>query len=296
MSSSNFNITNTFAARLASIQARKTSQLKKTKEVKKLSNSVNMFLPGLDSSKRAMPNHIARSSIFAPVALGRKLVYNGTSMTCRKDAEIWFWGEQLDEAQADIWMQIMYLAGKQPLGEPVFINRADLLRSINRNTGKTQYDWLKSSIESLTNARLALEVSSKGNIKLSITANRALHFIDSFYYNEEANNYTLQIDPRWKRMYGNHEYALIDWEKHKKIRRGQDMAKAIQLLLATSTDSVQRYQVEWLKRKFVYGGRMRDFINALSSAATELNRVAIIKDSRIELSTKSILQATWSKF
>jgi hypothetical protein len=33
------------------------------------------------------------------------------------------------------------------------------------------------------------------------------------------------------------------------IGRGQDMAKALQRLVATSADSVQRYGLDWLKRK-----------------------------------------------
>ena len=32
---------------------------------------VPLFLPGLDEFMRTMPNHIARSSLFAPVAPGR---------------------------------------------------------------------------------------------------------------------------------------------------------------------------------------------------------------------------------
>ena len=31
-----------------------------------------LFLPGMDEFMRAMPNHIARSSLFAPVARGRR--------------------------------------------------------------------------------------------------------------------------------------------------------------------------------------------------------------------------------
>ena len=93
-----------------------------------------MFLPGLEEFMRAMPNHIARSSLFAPVAAGRKKIHKDTVLVSRGDAVIKFWGEQLDEAQADVWMQAMHEASKQTLGEPVIINRAEFLRSMGRQT------------------------------------------------------------------------------------------------------------------------------------------------------------------
>lgn len=257
--------------------------------------SVPMYLPGLESLMRAMPNHIARSSLFAPIALGKKAMHKGTVMISRSDAEIRFWGEQLDEGHADIWMQIMYLASKKPLGEPMIINRAELLRSMGRDTGNSQYKWLKNSMESLTLAMLVIEVRTKGKSKLAIGKTKAFHFINSFDYDDEVGAYILRIDPRWIRMYENKEYALIDWEKRMQIRRAQDMAKSIQRLVATSKDTTQRYQIGWLKDKLGYGGRIDAFKTALIRAMNELERVSIISNSRIELSTKGILQATWSK-
>src|SRR5260363_116765 len=98
-----------------------------------------MFLPGLEEFMRAMPNPVARSSLFAPVEKGRKKIHDGEIVLETPTFIIRFWGRQLDEAQADLWMQLMYEASKAPLGEPVIINRAALLRAIGRSTGKPMY-------------------------------------------------------------------------------------------------------------------------------------------------------------
>lgn len=291
-SSKPYNSWDAVRLRAAAAEARRSDSTETTEEPLA---RVPMYLPGLDGLMRAMPNHIARSSLFAPIALGKKTMHKGTVMVSRSDAEIRFWGEQLDEGQADVWMQIMYLASKKPLGQPVIINRAELLRSIGRDTGNSQYKWLKSSMESLTFAMLVIEVRTKGKSKLTIGKNRAFHFINSFDYDEEVGAYILRIDPRWIRMHENSEYALVDWEKRMQIRRAQDMAKAIQRLVATSKDTTQRYQIGWLKQKLGYGGRIDAFKIALIRAMNELERVGIISNSKIELSTKGILQATWSK-
>ena len=254
-----------------------------------------LFLPGMDEFMRAMPNHIARSSLFAPVARGRRKMHDGTILQSRGDAEIRFSGKQLDEAQADVWMQAMKEAQRQPLGTPVVINRTDFLRAIGRTKGGENYKWLHRTMQDLALAMLVIEVKKDdGKPKLSIGKTRALHLIAGFDYDEDSEEYTLTIDPRWHAMYGNREFALIDWEKRREFGRNQDMAKTLQRLLATSADPVQRYALDWLKGKMEYGGRMRDFRDALTRACTELKRLEIVSEWRIEDSTKGKPQlALW---
>jgi len=255
-----------------------------------------LFLPGLEDFMRAMPNHIARSSLFAPVARGRKRIHKDTVLISRADAVIKFWGEQLDEGQADVWMQAMHEAGRRLLGEPVVIKRAEFLRNIGRQTGNYEYKWLNRAMQALTFAMLVIEVRTKdGKPKLSVGKNHALHMIEGFDFDDEAEAYTLRVDPRWRVMFGNREFALIDWEKRKRFGAHQDMAKALQRLTATSDEGIQRYALDWLKDKLEYTGRMRDFVDAIGHAMRELERLEIIAGGRIECSTKGRTQAVWTK-
>lgn len=255
-----------------------------------------LFLPGLEDWMRAMPNHIARSSLFAPVAPGRKKIHKDTVLVSRADAEIHFWGEQLDEAQADVWMQVMYEVAKAPLGESVAINRADFLRAIGRQTGNEQYKWLKRAMEALAFAMLVIDVKTPdGRRKLSVGKTRAIHMIDGWDLDEETGVYTVRVDPRWRHMYGNREFALLDWGKRLQIGQGQHMAKALQRLVATSSDQVQRYALDWLKRKLEYAGRPRDFRDALLRSLRELERLEVIASPRIEDSTRGASQVVWTR-
>ena len=151
-------------------------------------------------------------------------------------------------------------------------------------------------MEDLAFAMLVIEVKKPdGKPKLAIGKTRALHLIDGFDYDDEAETYTLRIDPRWAGLYGNREFALIDWDKRLQIGRNQDMAKALQRLVATSDEMVQRYALDWLKPKLEYSGRMRDFQDALERAMRELERLEIIAAGRIEASSKGKPQAVWTK-
>jgi hypothetical protein len=281
------------AARAAEAQARADAQ-RESPEPQQL------FLPGLEEFMRAMPNHIARSSLFAPVARGRKAIYKDAVLVSRRDVVIKFWGEQLDEAQADVWMQAMHEAIQRPLGELVIINRADFLRAIGRQTGNYEYKWLNRTMQALAFAMLVIDVLKDGKPKFSVGKNRALHMIEGFDYDDEAEAYALRIDPRWRVMYGNREFSLIDWGKRLQLR--QDMAKALQRLVATSKDTIQRHALEsqengppGLKSTLQYTGRMRDFVAALNRAMRELERLEIIAGGRIETSTRGKSQAVWVK-
>ncbi len=254
-----------------------------------------LFLPGLSELSRAMPNHIARSSLFAPVARGAKKMHKETVLASRRDAVLTFWGEQLDEAQADVWMQLMHEAIKAPLGDALPINRARLLRAIGRQTGNYEYQWLHRTMKALSFAMLIVEVTKDGKPKFEVGRAESLHLIDKFMYDPERESYIVRIDPRWCFLYRNREYALIDWEKRLRIRKGQDMAKALQRLVATSSESVQRFQLVWLKERFQYSSPMRKFRASLDVAMQELERVEVITAGRIELSTKGVEQAVWTR-
>ena len=249
-------------------------------------NPKNLFLPGMNEFTWAMPNHLARSSIFAPVARGRRKIHDGNIIHSRGDVEIRFSGRQLDEAQADVWMQAMKEAQRQPLGTPVVINRCAFLRKIGRTDGGENFKWLHRTMQDLVFAMLVIEVTKRGGRKLSIGKTRALHLISGFDYDEDREEYTLTIDPRWDAMYDNREFALINGEKRKNFGRNQDLAKALQRLVATSSTAVQRYAVSWLKKKMEYSGRLRDFRDALDRSCVELERLEIIAKGSIEDSTK----------
>jgi hypothetical protein len=254
-----------------------------------------LFLPGLSEISRAMPNHIARSSLFAPVARGSKKMHKEMVLASRKDAVLTFWGEQLDETQADVWMQVMHEAIKAPLGDAVPINRARLLRAIDRGTGNYEYKWLHRTMKALNFAMLIVEVTKEGRPKLEIGRTEPFRLIDKFMYDPERESYIVRIDPIWRFLYRNREYALFDWEKRLRIRKGQDMAKALQRLVATSSESVQRFQLAWLKDHFQYFSPMRKFRTSLGAAMQELERVEVIAAGRIELSTKGVEQAVWTR-
>ena len=252
-----------------------------------------LFLPGFDIG--AFPNHLNRSSFIAPIARGRRKRHQQAEMVTRRDCVLEYTGEQLDEADGDLIMALIAFTQPYPLGTPVPLNRAELLRKLKRGTGKSQYDWLYKSMKRLREGVLFLEARKPdGATRYSVGKMQSFNVLKDLDYDGDSETYTFILDPRWVVMFGNREYSLLDWDKRMQIGRGQDMAKTLQRLLATSADPVQRYALDWLKAKMEYASPMRKFREALAAACAELKRLEIITAHKIEDSTKGKPQlALW---
>lgn len=245
-----------------------------------------MFLPGFDIG--AMPNHLNRSSLIAPIARGKRKTHSQTVMVTRSDCVLEYSGQQLDEADGDLIMALIAFARPYALGTSVPLNRKELLRKIKPGgIGRTQYEWLHSAIKRLREGVIFLEARKPdGSTRYKIGHMHSFNIVKELDYNEETEVYTYMMDPRWMQLFGNREYGLIDFEKRLQIGRNQDMAKTLQRLVATSSDPVQRYALDWLKAKMDYSSPMRKFKEALTAAADELKRLEIIAKGCIEDSTK----------
>lgn len=251
-----------------------------------------MYLPGFDIG--TFPNHLNRSSFIAPIARGRRTFHRQSVMVTRKDCILEYTGEQLDEADGDLIMALIAYAQPFPLGTSVPIVQKELLRKIKSGKlGSTQYSWLYRSMKRLRESTLFLEARKPdGSTRYTIGRMESFCIIKELSYSGDDEVYTFILDPRWVVMFSNHEYGLLDWEKRMQIGRNQDMAKTLQRLIATSMDKLQRYSLDWLKTKMEYSSPMRKFRISLNDATHELERLQIIKKSKIEESTKGIPQLT----
>lgn len=264
----------------------RTAAIEVDEEKKAAEEPRQLFLPGFDIG--AMPNHLNRSSFIAPIARGRRKVHQQTVMVTRRDCVLEYTGEQLDEADGDLIMALIFFAQPQPLGAPVPLDRKKLLRKIKSGSiGSSQYEWLHKSMKRFRAGTLFLEAKKpNGSTRYSIGKMESFSILKDLGYDDESETYTYTLDPRWVVMFGNREYSLLDWDKRMQIGRGMDMAKTLQRLVATSSDLVQRYALDGLKAQMDYGSPMRKFRESLDAAVRELERLEIVATGRIEDSTK----------
>lgn len=275
----------------------KTAEATAQAEQKAAETPRQLFLPGMDEFMRALPNPVADSSLFAPVARGAKKMHAGAVLASRLNTTLTYWGVQLNELHADITMQLLWEQQRQgvAVGDTVTLNRNAFMKLIGWGSSGREYKRFHRYMLELTGAMLVIESKkANGTNKYHIGATKTFRILDNFECDEGGENYRYRLDPRWVVMFGNREYALLDWSKRLQIGAGQDLAKGLQRLLATSADPVQRFGLEALKGKMQYASPMRKFRESLAAACAELERLEIVSAWRIEDSTKGKPQlALW---
>ena len=253
-----------------------------------------LFLPGFEIG--AFPNRLNRSSLIAPIARGPRKFHRQAVMVTRGKCVLEYTGEQLDEADGDLIMALIAFAQPFLFGTPVVLNRKQLLRAIKSGKiGSSQYVWLHQSMKRLREATLFLEVRKQdGSFNYAVGKMVSFNILRDVSFDGGSETYMYTLDPRWVLMFGNHEYSLLDWRKRMQIRRGLDMAKTLQRLLATSADPIQRFALDDLKAQMQYASPLGKFQKALAAACKEVERLGIISAWRLEESTEGKPQlAMW---
>src|SRR5260363_150776 len=97
------------------------------------------------------------------------------------------------------------------------------------------YEWLHRAVHDLSFGMIS--ISAKGKYEIGThTKSRHMHMIESLECGSYIDEYRLQVNGRWRLIYGNREFSLIDWNKRLQIGQGQDLAKSLQRLITTSAD------------------------------------------------------------
>ena len=114
-------------------------------------------MPHWTDDKRAITNAIARSAVFAVVEKGKREILIEQRVPAPSNYEITVTGEQLTEADRDVYLQaIHYFRGCGP-NEEVKVNPRDFLLAIGRQDGLESRKWLWSAIRKI--AKTVLEIT-----------------------------------------------------------------------------------------------------------------------------------------
>jgi hypothetical protein len=273
-----------------------SNRIKKTeKNERKSELSENTFLPGFEDELRVLPNHLARSSLFAPIQRGRRERHNKTEIASRNDVRILYSGLQLDEADRDVFLQLLYEARSVPLGKRVHINHARFLKSLGRSTGKNDYEWLRSTFERFFTSALYVETKRYRVGRSTVRSEDWMHLVERVSFDEAVGSYYFELDPRIRLLFHNSEYSLIDWEKRMSIQKRIDMAKWLQCLIATSRNPTQKYRIDDIRAWMASSTPLRMFKPRLIEALKELERLKIIGNPHYEQGTRGQDLVVWKR-
>ena len=184
-------------------------------------------MPVWDDDKRAITNSIARSSVFAVVEKGTKTALVEQRVPAPSNYEIIVTGEQLNEADRDVYLQaIHYFRGCKP-NEEIRVNPRDFLLSIGRQDGMENRKWLWNAVKKM--AKTLLEIT------ISLPDERKIKFVGSLLAiaTEETNGISDEIRMRLPldalRLYNADSKTLVSMGRRLSLKGpGSLLAKSLQ--------------------------------------------------------------------
>ena len=231
-----------------------------------------LHLPVIPQETRPTVNVIANSALFAAVQGKDRQLLNDAHLDTQDGVQIIFSGEQFNQDDHDVLMQLVFAASRYELGTPVTVSAHSLLKALGRGTSGKEHNQLKAEIKRLVKGTINLKTKRFDYVG---------HLIDDAQQDKETKFWTYRANPTLGKFYDVGNYTLIDWEERKALK-GKDLARWLQLQLSTHARPFPM-KVETLRR--LSGSRAKEartFRQKLKLALNDLKAGGIIADWRID--------------
>jgi hypothetical protein len=213
---------------------------------------------------RGVPWAALRSALFAPVRRGARSSCQREQIASVGDYRIVYTGLRLDQADLDVYEQVLHLGRNINLGEPVKFKTREMLRMLDRATGKQNREWLLKSL-----SRLAASEVEISNGKLTYAGS----LIHEQGRDEEAGMHYIILNPRLGQLYAQ-GWHPVRWEERKALR-GQQLAQWLHNFIAGQQRPLTFMVEDLIKLSDSNYARVRDFRKAFDEAAEAVQGIGI---------------------
>jgi hypothetical protein len=216
----------------------------------------------------AMPTQFSRVALFSVIQRGRRKFFNDQKLESRADVHVQYTGDQLDQADADLWLAILRKGRGLPIGQRMYLSSGELLKETGRLVGGSGRVWLASSLGRLSKAFLMVQITKKNGCKVTVNC----HLMSSGVDHDTGRTF-IRLDPEGANLFDTLSY--VSWETRLALK--SEMAKSLQMYICGhATDHTHGVLLESLRIWSGYDGRLRDFRNAVLTAFVALESAGII--------------------
>ncbi len=229
-------------------------------------NKVVVLTPWSDD-KRAAPNAVFRSALFPALNNKQKRKFiKEYKVYSVSGLDVTFTGEQFDQTDLDVYLEILNFAKAVPLGQPVRFSAYALLKALGWGTGGNQHKRLHSVLVRLC-----------GGV-IDATDHKTRYFGQLIFggiRDEITSDYEITINPNFAKLFGFGLWSSIDLEQRRALVR-HSTAKALHAYYSThAAPGLHRYDtlagVVGLDNK-----NRRELKASLIRAHEELTRVGFL--------------------
>jgi hypothetical protein len=185
-----------------------------------------MQFPLFPEATRPVSNDMARSALFSCIQGKDRRFIKDALLATVDGVEIRFTGEQLNQDDHDLLMQLIFMAREKPVGAWVTIPAHTILKALCRQVGGKQHRDLRADIFRLAAGTVSIRITRD---RIEVTGH---HLLAKASQHEDSRYWVYRLDPDLAFLYGGESYTLIDWDKRLNLK-GKDLARWLQLYLAT---------------------------------------------------------------
>lgn len=185
--------------------------IKQAEAARERQASLQKQLPLWPESMRGAPNVFLRGALFAAIQGKTRKALKRELLPTLKNVEIRFTGWQLDQSDLDVWETVVHLYRLNGLGDRVEFSANQILKALDRGTGKSQHEWLKNVFSRLYSAGLEVKGLKDNDISFFGTLLKGAR-------DEVKQKYIVELDTRFLTMYSA-GWTQVEWSQRQKLRR-----------------------------------------------------------------------------
>lgn len=174
-------------------------------------------LPLWPEPKRGTPNAFLRSALFAAIQGNKRRWMKEELLQSTKDVAVKYTGEQLTQADLDVWDTLVHFARLHPLGTPCAFTAHGLLKALGRDTGKSQHLWLHSTIIRLQACSVQISHDGKEYFGPLIVEGAK---------DSDTRAYRVVLNPKLFPLFSENGWTALDWEERQHLTK-QPLAQAL---------------------------------------------------------------------
>ena len=168
------------------------------------------LLPVWPEPVRGVPNSVLRSALFGAIKRGKRAFQQRVKKASVEGVTVIHTGPQLDQADLDVWEECLHLARTGQLGTRIDFTAGGFLKAIERGTGKSQHEWLKSAF-----ARLSSSVVEVADGKRAYFGPRLI----GGARDDETGHYVIEMNPKIVSLFGHDGWSSIESEARRALKK-----------------------------------------------------------------------------
>ena len=168
------------------------------------------LLPVWPELVRGVPNSVLRSALFGAIKRGKRAFQQRVKKASVEGVTVIHTGPQLDQADLDVWEECLHLARTGQLGTRIDFTAGGFLKAIERGTGKSQHEWLKSAFARLSSSVVEVADGKRAYFGPMLIGGAR---------DDETGHYVIEMNPKIVSLFGTDGWSSIEFKARRALKK-----------------------------------------------------------------------------